>query len=113
MTLRAGWDVIVAGAGPGGSSIAAILAMAGRRVLVVEREKFPRFHIGESLLPASGLVQSVLGIEPDPSDFFFKRGAQFIDEATGRVQTFDFAEALPGPGCARRPMRPIWPGQMW
>ncbi|MBY0402110.1 tryptophan 7-halogenase [Myxococcota bacterium] len=97
MTGRADWDVIVAGAGPGGSSIAAILAMAGKRVLVVERETFPRFHIGESLLPASGLIQSVLGIEPDPADFFFKRGAQFIDESSGRIQTFDFSEALPGP----------------
>ena len=97
MTGRADWDVIVAGAGPGGSTIAALLAMAGKRVLVVERETFPRFHIGESLLPASGLVRSVLGIEPDPADFFHKRGAQFIDESTGRVQTFDFAEALPGP----------------
>lgn len=97
MTGRADWDVIVAGAGPGGSSIAALLAMAGKRVLVVERESFPRFHIGESLLPASGLIQSLLGIEPRPEDFFFKRGAQFIDEANGRVQTFDFAEALPGP----------------
>jgi len=97
VTGRADWDVIVAGAGPGGSTIAALLAMAGKRVLVVERETFPRFHIGESLLPASGLVRSVLGIEPDPADFFHKRGAQFIDESTGRVQTFDFAEALPGP----------------
>lgn len=97
MSTTSDWDVIVAGAGPGGSTIAAVLAMAGRRVLVVERETFPRFHIGESLLPASGLIRSVLGIEPDPQDFFFKRGAQFVHEATNRVQTFDFAEALPGP----------------
>ncbi len=96
-TAEAEWDVIVAGAGPGGSSIAAILALAGRRVLVVEREAFPRFHIGESLLPASGLVCSLLGVEPSPEVFFFKRGAQFIDEASGRIQTFDFSEALPGP----------------
>ena len=91
------WDVIVAGAGPGGSSIATILALAGRRVLVVEREEFPRFHIGESLLPASGLVCSLLGVGPSPEVFFFKRGAQFVNEASGRSQTFDFAEALPGP----------------
>ncbi len=97
MSTTSDWDVIVAGAGPGGSTVAAVLAMAGKRVLVVERETFPRFHIGESLLPASGLIRSVLGIEPDPQDFFFKRGAQFVHEATNRVQTFDFAEALPGP----------------
>lgn len=91
------WDVIVAGAGPGGTSIATLLALAGQRVLVVEREEFPRFHIGESLLPASGLVRSVLGVDPTPDVFFFKRGAQFVHEDSGRVQTFDFAEALPGP----------------
>jgi len=97
VSAKADWDVIVAGAGPGGSSVAAVLALAGKRVLVVERETFPRFHIGESLLPASGLIRSVLGIEPSEDDFFFKRGAQFVHEASGRVQTFDFAEALPGP----------------
>jgi flavin-dependent dehydrogenase len=97
MSANPDWDVIVAGAGPGGSSIAAILAMAGKRVLVVERETFPRFHIGESLLPASGLIRSVLGVEPNAEDFFFKRGAQFVHEASNRIQTFDFAEALPGP----------------
>jgi flavin-dependent dehydrogenase len=97
VSATADWDVIVAGAGPGGSTLAALLAMAGKRVLVVERETFPRFHIGESLLPASGLIRSLLGIEPSSEDFLWKRGAQFVHEPTGRVQTFDFAEALPGP----------------
>ncbi len=45
------WDAIIIGAGPAGSSSAAILAEYGRKVLVLEREKFPRYHIGESLLP--------------------------------------------------------------
>ena len=45
------FDVIVVGGGPAGSSAAAILAEHGRRVLVLEREKFPRYHIGESLIP--------------------------------------------------------------
>jgi flavin-dependent dehydrogenase len=97
MRTGAEWDVIIAGAGPGGSALATLLAQAGQRVLVVEREDFPRFHIGESLLPASGLVASRLGIETTPDVFFHKRGAQFVHEATNRVQTFDFAEALPGP----------------
>ena len=44
-------DAIIVGAGPAGSSAAAILAEHGRRVLVLEREKFPRYHIGESLIP--------------------------------------------------------------
>ena len=91
------WDVIVAGAGPGGSSTAIHLAEAGVRVLVLEREFFPRFHIGESLLPAAELLVTTLGIDPDPNVFLFKRGAQFVCERTGRVQSFDFNEALPGP----------------
>jgi len=91
------FDVVIAGAGPGGSSAAILLAEAGHRVLVLEKEEFPRFHIGESLLPASALLVDVLGIDPDPNVFLFKRGAQFVCEKTGRNQTFDFAEALPGP----------------
>ena len=91
------WDVIVAGAGPGGSTVASLLAEAGVRVLVIEREAFPRFHIGESLLPASELISTLLEVDPDPDVFLFKRGAQFVCEATGRRQIFSFDEALPGP----------------
>jgi flavin-dependent dehydrogenase len=45
------YDALVIGGGPAGSTAAAILAMKGRRVLLLEKEKFPRYHIGESLLP--------------------------------------------------------------
>src|SRR3954453_11144300 len=47
------YDVAIPGGGPAGSTAAALLARAGRRVIVFEREEFPRFHIGESLLPFS------------------------------------------------------------
>src|SRR2546430_17340304 len=47
------YDVAIIGGGPAGSTAATLLARAGRRVIVFEREKFPRFHIGESLLPFS------------------------------------------------------------
>ena len=47
------YDVAIIGGGPPGSIAAALLARAGRRVIVLERDKFPRFHIGESLLPFS------------------------------------------------------------
>ncbi len=91
------WDVIIAGAGPGGASTAIKLAQAGVRVLVLEREVFPRFHIGESLLPSVETIVNELGIDPDPNVFLFKGGAQFLCEETGRQQTFAFEEALPGP----------------
>ena len=47
------YDVAIIGGGPAGSTAAALLAQHGRRVVVLERDKFPRFHIGESLLPFS------------------------------------------------------------
>ena len=47
------YDIAIIGGGPAGSTAAALLARAGRRVIVFERDKFPRFHIGESLLPFS------------------------------------------------------------
>ena len=58
----AGHDVIIIGAGPAGSAAAAILAEHGRRVLVLEREKFPRYHIGESLMPYTWFSFERLGV---------------------------------------------------
>ena len=97
MSAQAVWDVIVIGAGPAGSTTAALLAQAGVRVLVLEKDEFPRFHVGESLLPASSLIHQLLGVEPVSEIFQYKRGAQFVCERTGRVAAFDFNEALPGP----------------
>jgi halogenation protein CepH len=47
------FDLIVIGGGPAGSTLAAFVAMQGHRVLLLERERFPRYQIGESLLPAT------------------------------------------------------------
>lgn len=73
-------DVIVIGGGPGGSSAAAFLACGGRRVLVLEKEVFPRFHIGESLLPYNQAIFRELGVLPaiQAAGFPKKFGAQFF-----------------------------------
>ena len=57
------YDVAIIGGGPAGSTAACVLAKHGRKVVVLEREKFPRFHIGESLLPYSMTAFERLGVQ--------------------------------------------------
>ena len=83
-------ETIIIGAGPAGSVAAALLRQQGRKVLIVEREQFPRFSIGESLLPqsmeyieAAGLLQDVV-----EAGFQYKNGAAFVRGE--RTTEFDF-----------------------
>ena len=73
------FDVIVMGGGPGGSSTATFLAQKGHRVLLLEKERFPRFHIGESLLPALWDIWDKLGVtsELEAKGFVVKQGVNF------------------------------------
>ena len=70
-------DVIVIGGGPAGSTTATLLAKQGFDVLLLERERFPRFQIGESLLPFNNDVFARLGIldQLEQGDFVPKYGA--------------------------------------
>jgi FADH2-dependent halogenase len=74
------YEVIIIGCGPGGSSAATYLARDGKRVLVLEKEIFPRFHIGESLLPYNQKIFRDLGVLPaiQAAGFPRKVGAQFF-----------------------------------
>jgi len=72
-------DAVVIGGGPGGSSAATFLARSGRQVLVLEKERFPRFHIGESLLPYNHQLFREIGVlnRLEEAGFIAKYGAQF------------------------------------
>jgi flavin-dependent dehydrogenase len=85
-------DVLVVGGGPGGSTAAALLAGGGFSVVLVERELFPRFHIGESLLPANLLLLDRLGVHDAlrATGPIAKYGAQFYDQEFDRGHTFYF-----------------------
>lgn len=82
-------DVIIAGAGPAGCTAATLLARQGHRVLMLERERHPRFHIGESMLPMSAPVFDRLGFAWDERSFLPKNGAEFVHE--GNRQKIRFA----------------------
>ncbi|GHD69031.1 NAD(P)/FAD-dependent oxidoreductase [Jeongeupia chitinilytica] len=99
MSTRQSTDIVIIGAGPSGSVAAGLLRKAGREVVIIERETFPRFSIGESLLPQSmeyiekaGFLQDVV-----QAGFQYKNGAAF---ARGADRTaFDFREKFsPGWG---------------
>lgn len=89
-------DVVVLGGGPGGSVCAARLASRGRSVLVLERDRHPRFHLGESLLPGSlDVLEAIGALDAVRKRFIVKRGARFVDGSAGaRAVRYAFAEAF-------------------
>ena len=88
-------DVVVIGGGPAGSTASTLLAQKGYRVELYERDRFPRFHIGESLLPQSLPVLKRLGVLPEVEKIgIIKYGAEMISHRYGRSQMFYFSKAF-------------------
>ena len=90
-------DVVVVGGGPAGATTATLVAQAGRRVLLLERERFPRYHIGESLIPETFWVLDRLGMLPKlrGGPFVEKHSVQFVSEQGRLSEPFYFADYKP------------------
>jgi flavin-dependent dehydrogenase len=87
-------DVLVIGGGPAGSTAAALLAEKGHRVTLLEKERHPRFHIGESLLPANLPLLERLGVGAQVKGIGMEKwGAEFVSPWHDHSQTFEFADA--------------------
>jgi flavin-dependent dehydrogenase len=90
------YDVIVIGCGPAGAAASALLAAKGRRVVVLEREKFPRYHIGESLIPYTYFPLARMGMveKMKTSHFTKKYSVQFVSPDGRASHPFYFFKHL-------------------
>jgi flavin-dependent dehydrogenase len=89
--------VIVVGGGPAGATAATLVAQRGHRALLLERDRFPRFHIGESLMPESYWTFRRLGVldRMHAGPFVKKYSVQFVSDAGRASQPFYFFENNP------------------
>src|SRR5437764_8630207 len=95
--MKTSYDTILIGGGPAGATVAALVAEKGHSVLVVERSHFPRFHIGESLMPETYWVFQRLGVldKLKKSNFVRKYSVQFVSSSGKESQPFYFDEMNP------------------
>lgn len=93
-------DVAVIGGGPAGAALATFLARRGHRCLIFEQSKFPRYHIGESLIPHTYGAFDRLGLLPKlkASHFPVKRSVRFVSRNGKESSPFYFSETIPGEG---------------
>ncbi|MEO7654015.1 MAG: tryptophan 7-halogenase, partial [Bryobacteraceae bacterium] len=96
MKNNTNYDAVVIGGGPAGSTAAAVLSGKGRRVLLLEKEKFPRYHIGESLIPFCYFPLERLGmIEKIKASHFTKKySIQFVSSTGRQSHPFYFFEHM-------------------
>ncbi|MBV8913807.1 MAG: FAD-dependent oxidoreductase [Acetobacteraceae bacterium] len=88
-------DILIIGGGPAGCTAAATLAARGRDVVLLEKGRHPRFHIGESLLPLNTAIFDRLGIRDQVAAIgVHKPGAEFVSDLTGKAVQFSFAQGL-------------------
>jgi flavin-dependent dehydrogenase len=95
--MRDAYDVVVIGGGPAGCTAAGLVAAAGRSTLLVERERFPRFHVGESLMPECYWPLQRLGLieRMKASKFTPKKSVQFVTATGKESDPFYFTEHDP------------------
>lgn len=95
--MEGGVDVAVIGGGPAGSTASTLIAQRGHRVELFERERFPRFHIGESLIPETYWVLERLGMLPKmkASPFVQKHSVQFVNADNKLSAPFYFRDNKP------------------
>jgi flavin-dependent dehydrogenase len=94
METNQAYDVVIIGGGPAGATTAAILAQHGRKVLVIEKDYFPRYHVGESLMPYCWFTLNRLGLieKLNESAFPKKHSVQFVTTQGKLSQPFYFSE---------------------
>lgn len=98
MSESTNYEVVVVGGGPGGTALSTFLSRAGWKCLVLEEARFPRYHIGESLIPHTYGIFDRLGLLPKlrKSVFPVKHGMRFVSRNGDQSDSFYFSETIPG-----------------